>query len=65
MMNVKDNFQIGKYTVIVFDNKIPPCNDAKVKVDNEIYDFIIPYDIDNAIAVIGNIEYSGQKISFL
>lgn len=64
-MSVKDNFQIGKYTVVVFNNKIPHCSNDKVKVDNDVYDFIIPYDIENAIAIIGNIEYAGQKISFL
>lgn len=55
----------GKYTILILSKEIPFNWKKTVKIDNEMYDTEIVYDIENSIGVIGKGDFVGKEVKFL
>ena len=63
MQTVSKCFHIGEYAVLIF--KSIPKNFQKIKIDEIVYDVIIPYDIPNAVALKSKEDFTQKIVHFM
>ncbi len=65
MITVKNQIEVGKYTIISFDSDRPKFNYSKVIIDSKEYIPEIVYDLNNSIAIPAKGTFIDKEIKFV
>lgn len=61
---VKKEFIINNYTVLCF-NELPTAPYKCVKIEDEIYEIVPSYDMENCIVINSQKSFSGKDVEFI
>ena len=65
MFNVKEQWDCGKYTILILSSPPPPTWRKKVRIGNINYNTEIVYDLPNSIGIVGNGNFVGKDVMFI
>lgn len=65
LIKIKNQLEVGKYTVLILDSNIPYSKVSKVIIDGRTFKTEIVYDMPNSIGIIANGNFIGKEIKFI
>lgn len=63
MQTVLKCFRVGEYAILVFDSI--PKDFKKIKINDDVYEVILPYDIPNAVALKSKEDFTQKTVDFM
>ena len=65
MSKIVEQFTAGELTIFILENPLPLTNFKKVSIDGKEYEPEVVYDMENAIAIKADEDFTGKEIEFI
>lgn len=65
MLKVIGQLDAGKYTVLSFDDELPPNRNGLVEIEGKEYKTEIVYDMPKSIGILGKGDFVGKTVEFV